>query len=118
MELTQFQVENAAQKSRELGGGRAQKFYLKFAQSMTRDAAKTVQAKAALDSALTHGQLLTQEDERIIMLALNIRKYDLEWDAATARAMAATIDPMEQASVPPSAETLDMYSKYCGEDTQ
>jgi hypothetical protein len=65
---------------------------------------------------LSHSSLLTQEDERTIMLALNIRKSDLEWNAETARAMAATVDPSEKASVPPSAETLDMYSKYCGDN--
>jgi hypothetical protein len=133
MELTQFQIDNAAQKARELGGDRAQEFYLCFAQSLERDAEKVVRAKAALDrmqnstpspvspwSAISVGALmdgsqgLAQEHERTIMLALDIRKSDLGWQAAIARAMAETIDPTEKASAPPSDEALEMYSKYCG----
>jgi hypothetical protein len=112
--LTQFQIDNAAQKARELGGDRAQEFYLCFAQSLWRDAEKVVRAKAALDVLLCGGLTLAQEHERTIMLALDIRKSDLGWQEAIARAMAATIDPMEKASAPPSDETLEMYSKYCG----
>jgi hypothetical protein len=112
--LTQFQIDNAAQKARELGGDRAQEFYLCFAQSLERDAEKVVRAKAALDVLLCGGLALAQEHERTIMLALDIRKGDLGWQEAIARAMAATIDPTEKASAPPSDETLEMYSKYCG----